>query len=291
MPRIATTIEAVRQAVAEARQAGRSIGLVPTMGALHAGHVSLIQRARAETDFVVVSIFVNPAQFGPDEDFARYPRPFDKDVEVCAAERVDLVFAPEPAVIYPAGFRTFVEVTQLQDVLCGASRPGHFGGVATVVLKLFNIVEPDAAFFGQKDAQQARLIQQMATDLNVPVRIVVCPIVREPDGLATSSRNRYLDPDQRRRATVLYHALEEARQRIVAGQRRGDEIIHLLRARIEPTPGARLDYAAVVDADTLQPLDHLQGRVLIALAVNFGSTRLIDNLLLEVPHATRPVRS
>jgi pantoate--beta-alanine ligase len=282
-PRITTTVDTVRQAVGHARTAGQTIGLVPTMGALHAGHASLLRSARAASDFVVASIFVNPTQFGPKEDFSRYPRPFEKDVEVCAAEGVHLVFAPEPATVYPPEFRSFVEVTGLQDVLCGASRPGHFRGVATVVLKLFNIVQPDVAFFGQKDAQQVRILQQMVADLNVPVRIVVCPIVREPDGLALSSRNQYLDANQRRRATVLCQSLQEIQQRVTVGERDAGKLREVLRTRITATPGTRLDYAAVVDADSLQPLDRVRGRVLVALAVYFGTTRLIDNVVLDVP--------
>src|SRR5262249_19807997 len=185
----------------------------------HEGHASLIRAARAETGFVVVSVFVNPTQFGPNEDLSRYPRPWENDLETCRRERVDLVFRPEPATMYPPGYRTFVEVTGLQDVLCGASRPGHFRGVATVVLKLFNLVHPNVAYFGQKDAQQVRIIQQMVRDLDVPVAVRVCPTVREPDGLALSSRNRYLDPDQRRRAVVLYQSLEDVRRRVEAGER------------------------------------------------------------------------
>jgi pantoate--beta-alanine ligase len=280
--RIATTIDTVRQAVQHARKTGLTIGLVPTMGALHAGHASLIRAARAGCDFVVVSIFVNPTQFGPNEDLASYPRPFEQDVALCKAEHVQLLFAPEPAVMYPAGFRTFVEVTELQDTLCGAARPGHFRGVASVVLKLFNIVQPDLAYFGQKDAQQARLLQQMTIDLNLSLRIVVCPIVREADGLALSSRNQYLDADQRRHATVLYQTLQAVRDRVIQGERQAAILIKHIRARIEAAPGARLDYAAVVDADTLQPLTQLDRRVLVALAVYFGSTRLIDNLLIDV---------
>jgi pantoate--beta-alanine ligase len=281
-PRIATTIDDVRQAVRHARQVGQTIGLVPTMGALHAGHVSLIRAARAGTDFVVVSIFVNPTQFGPKEDLASYPRPFDHDVGLCAAENVQVVFAPAPAVMYPPGYRTYVEVTELQEVLCGAARPGHFRGVATVVLKLFNIVQPDIAYFGQKDAQQVRILQQMTTDLDVPVRIAVCPIVREADGLALSSRNQYLDADQRRHATVLYQALQDVEQRAAHGERQSAALVQHLRTRIESTPGARLDYAAVVDADSLQPVTRLAGRVLVAVAVYFGRARLIDNLALEI---------
>jgi pantoate--beta-alanine ligase len=281
-PRIATTPDAVRQAVAHARRGGQTVGLVPTMGALHEGHASLIRAARAETDYVVVSIFVNPTQFGPREDLGKYPRPFDSDVALCAAEGVSLIFHPEPATMYPSGFCTYVEVTGLQDGLCGASRPGHFRGVATVVLKLFNIVQPDVAFFGQKDAQQARIIRQMVDDLDVPVRVVVSPIVREADGLALSSRNQYLSPAQRQRATVLHEALGLAARRITAGERSAAEIVREMTQRIAAAEEARLDYAAIVDAGTLQPLERVQGRVLVALAVWFGTTRLLDNVILEV---------
>ena len=281
-PLITTAIEDTRRAVAQARQHGLVIGLVPTMGALHAGHISLIRAARAETGFVVVSIFVNPTQFGPNEDFHRYPRPFEQDVQVCAAEGVDLIFHPEPAALYPAGFHTFVEVSDLQDVLCGTSRPGHFRGVTTVVCKLFNIIEPDYAYFGQKDAQQARIIQQVVRDLNLPISIKVQPIVREPDGLALSSRNQYLDANQRRQATVLSRSLEEVRARVTAGERNPDKLIQALKAPIATAPDARLDYAAIVAFETLRPVERLHGQVLVALAVHFGSTRLIDNILLKV---------
>ena len=281
-PLITTAIEDTRRAVAQARQHGLVIGLVPTMGALHTGHISLIRAARAETGFVVVSIFVNPTQFGPNEDFHRYPRPFEQDVQVCAAEGVDLIFHPEPAALYPAGFHTFVEVSDLQDVLCGTSRPGHFRGVTTVVCKLFNIIEPDYAYFGQKDAQQARIIQQVVRDLNLPISIKVQPIVREPDGLALSSRNQYLDANQRRQATVLSRGLEEVRARVTAGERNPDKLIQALKAPIATAPDARLDYAAIVAFETLRPVERLHGQVLVALAVHFGSTRLIDNILLKV---------
>jgi pantoate--beta-alanine ligase len=284
-PLTAATVEAVRQAVQQARGRKLRVSLVPTMGALHAGHASLIRAARAAPDFVVVSIFVNPTQFGPNEDLARYPRPLEQDLRLCAEERVDMVFVPEPAVMYPPGFRTYVEVHGLQDVLCGASRPGHFRGVATVVLKLFNIVQPDVAYFGLKDAQQVRVIERMVEDLNVPVRIQRCPIVREPDGLALSSRNRYLSAEQRGHATVLSRALEEVRQRAAAGERDAGVLQRLLAERVAATPGARLDYAALVDFDTLQPVAQLRGTVLAALAVFFGTTRLIDNILLTVSPA------
>lgn len=280
---VAKTIAEVRAAVAAARAGGATIGLVPTMGALHEGHASLLRAARAETGYVVATIFVNPAQFGPHEDLERYPRPLERDLAVCAEHGVRLAFVPAVAEIYPPNFRTYVEVHGLQDVLEGAARPGHFRGVATVVLKLFNIVQPDVAYFGQKDAQQARIITQMVEDLSVPVRLRICPIVREEDGLALSSRNQYLDAEQRRQATVLSHALQEARQRIEAGERNAATIEQALIHRIASAPAARIDYAAIVDADSLQPLDDVRGRVLIALAVRFGTTRLIDNLLLELP--------
>jgi pantoate--beta-alanine ligase len=281
-PLTTTTVEETRQAIAAARSRGLTIALVPTMGALHAGHASLVRAARAERVFVVVSIFVNPTQFGPQEDLSRYPRPFEDDRKVCEAEGVDLIFHPTPEVMYAPSFQTYVEVTQLQTVLCGASRPGHFRGVATVVLKLFNIVQPNTAYFGQKDAQQARLLMQMVSDLDVPVEVKLCPIVREPDGLAMSSRNVYLDPAQRQNATVLYRTLQSLRQRIKAGSREAGPLIDEARRIIEPTPGARIDYISIVDFDRLQPIDPLRGKVLIALAVFFGTTRLIDNILIEI---------
>jgi pantoate--beta-alanine ligase len=229
---------------------------------------------------VVVSIFVNPTQFGPHEDLARYPRPLEQDLARCAAAGVDLVFHPDVEVMYPAGFRTYVEVEGMSDVLEGASRPGHFRGVCTVVLKLFNLVQPNRAYFGQKDGQQARIIRQMAEDLNFCVEVVVEPTVREPDGLALSSRNRYLDADQRQQATVLHRALTEARARAVAGERDAGVLRRVLAEIVGSAPGALLDYAAVVDADSLQPIERLTGATLLALAVKFGNTRLIDNMLL-----------
>jgi pantoate--beta-alanine ligase len=281
-PAVAVTVQQAREALAAARGQGKLLGLVPTMGALHRGHTSLIDLARSECGFVVVSIFVNPIQFGPAEDYGRYPRPFEADLDQCAAASVDLVFAPTPEVMYPPGFRTFVEVADLEDVLCGASRPGHFRGVATVVLKLFTIVAPNRAYFGQKDAQQVRILQQMVRDLNVPVALVVGPTVREADGLALSSRNRYLDADQRRHAPVLFQALTEAKARIEAGEHDPEVVRRRFAERITATPGAVLDYAAVVDADTLRPPTRLTGPTLLAVAVRFGGTRLIDNLLIDV---------
>jgi pantoate--beta-alanine ligase len=275
------TIPDTRKAVAAARAAGQVIGFVPTMGALHDGHASLIRVAKHRCNFVVVSIFVNPAQFGPQEDLSRYPRTMPEDLALCEREGAALVFAPEPAEIYPDGFRTYVEVHELQDVLEGASRPGHFRGVATVVLKLFNIVQPDRVYFGQKDAQQARIIQQMVRDLDVPVRIVVAPTVREPDGLALSSRNRYLEPAQRQEAVALSQALSAVRCRVAAGERDAVALRQVLVDRITATPGAALDYAEIVDGDSLKPIEWLERPALAVLAVRFGATRLIDNLPLS----------
>jgi pantoate--beta-alanine ligase len=278
-PPVVSTEAPLRQAVTAARRAGKQVGFVPTMGALHAGHVSLIEAARAANSFVVASIFVNPTQFGPNEDFTRYPRPLEHDLDCC--DGVDLIFIPDAATMYPPGFQTFVQVKDLSDILEGASRPGHFQGVATVVLKLFNLVQPDQAYFGQKDAQQVRVIQQMVRDLNVPVEIVVCPTLREPDGLALSSRNQYLDANQRREATALNQALEKAAAMIRAGERNAAVIERAMADRIAATPEAVLDYAAAVDANTLRLVTPLEGRVLLALAVKFGATRLIDNRIVE----------
>jgi pantoate--beta-alanine ligase len=275
-------IEEVRGAVTGAREKNLKVGLVPTMGALHAGHIALIQAARRESAYVIVSVFVNPTQFGPHEDFSRYPRPFEADLGICRAEGVDLVFAPPPEVVYPEGFSTLVEVQGLQNVLEGASRPGHFRGVCTVVLKLFNMVSPDMAWFGQKDAQQVIVLKQMVRDLNMPVELYVCPIVRESDGLALSSRNVYLTPEQRSQAVALSQALAAARKRIESGERSGEAIQKFLAERVRATTGASLDYAAVVSARTLAPSQRLEGTVLLALAVRFGATRLIDNLVLLV---------
>ncbi len=282
-PEVVTSIEPARRAVAEARRRGLSVGLVPTMGALHEGHASLIRAARRETGFVVVSIFVNPTQFGPTEDLSRYPRPLAQDLDLCGREGADLVFHPSPATLYPSDFSTWVEVTGLQDVLEGAARPGHFRGVATVVLKLFNIVQPDRAFFGQKDGQQAQIIQRMVADLDVPVEVRVCPTIRAPDGLALSSRNAHLSAEERRHATCLFSALELGRTPIARGERDPEPVRLAMEGRIRGTPGAWLDYAAVVAADTLRPLDRLSGRVMLAVAVRMGTTRLIDNVVVEVP--------
>ena len=253
------------------------------MGALHQGHARLIAQSRAESDVVVVSIFVNPTQFGPAEDFDRYPRSIDDDLEQCTAAGADWVFAPDVATVYPHGPRsTFVEVPGLSDVLEGASRPGHFRGVATVVLKLLEIVRPDLAYFGQKDYQQQLLIRRMIQDLHVPVEIGTYPTVREPDGLALSSRNRYLDPGQRQSAVALYRALDRAKRAVADGERRADRIRQILHEPLESDRLIKLDYAEVADAETLEPLGDLgKGRRAVALVAAWvGSTRLIDNAML-----------
>jgi pantoate--beta-alanine ligase len=277
------SVAGVRGAVARAREAGLVIGLVPTMGALHDGHIRLIERCRAEAGRVAVSIFVNPTQFGPNEDFTRYPRPIEDDLARCRAAGVDLVFAPTASEIYPNGPQSaWVEVPGVSDILEGASRPGHFRGVATVVLKLFEIVRPDVAVFGQKDYQQQVVIRRMVDDLHVPVRIVTETTVREPDGLAMSSRNRYLAPPERQAATVLYEALKRARQAVLGGEVSANRVRQMMRETIESREGVRLDYAEIVDADTLGLLDQLGpgARAVALVAVRVGSTRLIDNLPL-----------
>jgi pantoate--beta-alanine ligase len=275
---IETRIAELRRTVDNARGAQKFIGFVPTMGALHEGHAELIRVARAATSFVVVSVFVNPTQFGPNEDFAKYPRTLEADQKVCAAAGADLIFAPPVEEMYPENSFTFVEVSKLGDHLCGASRPGHFRGVCTVVLKLLNIVQPDRAFFGAKDYQQGRIIGQMVRDLNVPVAVDLVPTVREPDGLALSSRNRYLSPTERSAAPRIYQALRNARDRARAGEIDAARLESALAAELSAIPGARLDYARVVDAVTLQPLVRLDKPAVAAVAVFLGTTRLIDNI-------------
>jgi pantoate--beta-alanine ligase len=282
--RVVTTIFDARVSVSAAKAGGKSVGLVPTMGALHEGHARLIERCRDETDYVVVSSFVNPTQFGPTEDFERYPRSPEADRLVCERAGADLIFAPGVAEMYPGGREasTLVEVPGLSDVLEGASRPGHFRGVATVVLKLFAIVQPDLAYFGAKDYQQQLVIRRMVADLNLPVTVRTVPTVREPDGLALSSRNRYLDPDQRRAAVVLSRALERARQAVAGGERDANRVRQVLTETIESEQRARLDYAEVADPETLEPLAEIEparGAVGL-LAVRVGTTRLIDNAKL-----------
>ncbi len=260
-----------------AHAAGKKIALVPTMGALHEGHLSLVREARRRGDVVVVSIFVNPTQFGPKEDFSKYPRDLEGDRRLLAELSVDCVFAPPVEEIYPDGFRTFVEVEEWGKRLCGASRPGHFRGVATVVAKLFNLVDPDIAIFGKKDAQQAILVRRMTRDLNLPVEIVICPIVREPDGLALSSRNRYLNAQERRAALVLSHSLHHAESLVRQAETRAAFIREEMERIFKNEPLARLDYIALVNPETLDPVQQIHDGTLIAVAAFVGTTRLIDN--------------
>ncbi|HEY4579701.1 MAG TPA: pantoate--beta-alanine ligase [Candidatus Acidoferrales bacterium] len=284
------TVEWMKQAARQARAEGRVIGFVPTMGALHAGHLSLVEAARRDSSPVVVSIFVNPKQFGPQEDFAKYPRPIEEDQAQLERLGVDCLFAPSVDEIYPPGFRTTVNVESLGDRLEGRARPGHFRGVATVVLKLLEIVAPQFAYFGRKDAQQLRVIRQMAADLALDAEMVTCPIVREADGLAMSSRNAYLLPQERRTASVLYRALDAARQAIAAGEHDAARLVEAMRGVLAAEPLAATDYAEIVDADSFQTVTRLRGACLALLAARIGATRLIDNMLIEIP-STSPVHS
>jgi pantoate--beta-alanine ligase len=260
---------------------GRVIGLVPTMGALHEGHTALVKRARQECSQVIASVFVNPKQFGPKEDYKKYPRDLEKDTERLAAVGVDVLFAPEAAAVYPDGFRTYVNVEGISDRLEGRSRPGHFRGVATVVLKLFEIVQPHFAYFGRKDAQQVRIISEMVRDLNLDTEIVVCPVVREADGLALSSRNAYLNSEERKAATVLHRALVAARNELTAGVRDALQLQSVMRRVIDGEPQATLDYAEIVSADTFEPVVRAARPCYALLAAFIGKTRLIDNMLIE----------
>jgi pantoate--beta-alanine ligase len=278
--KICKTIEEMRSASRDTRREGKRFGLVPTMGALHEGHLSLVRDAKAKSDVVAVSIFVNPLQFGPTEDLAKYPRSFERDGELLEREAVDIVFAPQPEEMYPKGAVTYVTVEGLSEKLCGRSRPGHFRGVATVVAKLFHIVEPDLAFFGQKDAAQATIIRRMVRDLNLPVEIVVCPIVRESDGLAMSSRNAYLSPQERKTALVANRSLTETKNRFDQGERNAIALIAVGKQIVAQEPAARLDYFEIVDPVTLDPMQKLTSPALVAVAVFIGNTRLIDNILL-----------
>jgi pantoate--beta-alanine ligase len=275
------TIDWMKEKSREARFEQRVIGFVPTMGALHAGHLALVERARRECSPVYASIFLNPAQFAAHEDLAKYPRPLEADTEKLAATRVDGLFLPQAAHIYPPGFSTYVQVDGLGDRLEGRMRPGHFRGVATVVLKLFEIVQPHYAYFGRKDAQQVRIVQQMVRDLNLDTEIVVCPVVREPDGLAMSSRNAYLSGEERKAATVLSRALSQAEKEIAAGVRDAMELVRAMRKVLDAEPRARVDYVAIVDAETFEPVVRVVRRSYALLAVHVGKARLIDNMLIE----------
>lgn len=278
---IVHTVEEVRGQVKEWRTAGLSVGLVPTMGYLHEGHKSLIDRAVKDNDRVVVSVFVNPMQFGPTEDLASYPRDLNRDAALCEAAGADLIFHPEPENMYSDDFSSFIDMSTLTKGLCGKSRPIHFRGVCTVVGKLFNIVQPDKAYFGQKDAQQLAVIRHMVNDLNFNLEIVGCPIIREADGLAKSSRNTYLSPEERQAALILSKSLERGRELIEAGERNAEIIKQAVTDLIQTEPLARIDYVELVDWNTLEPVERIEGPVLNAIAVYIGKTRLIDNHIYE----------
>ena len=280
--RIVKTVESLRRSVKKIKSQNKTIGFVPTMGALHDGHCSLIRKSRRENDIVVISIFVNPTQFGPKEDFKAYPRPEKKDILLAKKEKVDIIFYPSEKVMYPTGFLTNVHVDEITDRLCGATRPGHFRGVTTVVGKLLNIVTPDALYLGQKDAQQVIVLKRMIADLNFPVTVKVCQIIREPDGLAMSSRNKYLTPRQREGATVLFKSLKDARKRALAGEHNAANILRRMRTAIRKHSPGKIDYISCVDAHSLIPLKQLKGRVMVVLAVKFGQTRLIDNIIFYI---------
>jgi len=278
--KICPTINETRAACRSLRLRGKRLGLVPTMGALHEGHLSLVRAAKAQCDVVAVSIFVNPTQFGPAEDFGEYPRQLERDYQLLKKEGVDIVFAPSAEEMYPKGEVTWVTVERLSEKLDGRSRPGHFRGVTTVVAKLFHVVEPDVAFFGQKDAAQLAVIRRMARDLNFPVEIVACPIVREPDGLAMSSRNGYLRPDERLRALALHRSLRRVEEEFRAGERSAARLIAAASEVFAQEPEIRLDYFEIVDPDTLDPVERISQPTLVAVAVYVGTTRLIDNVVV-----------
>lgn len=277
---VTSSINDVREATKSCKKNAQTIGFVPTMGALHQGHFSLVEQARKFTDFVIVSIFVNPTQFSPNEDLDKYPRTFESDCDGCLNAGTDLIFAPTPEIMYPDENLTWVSVDKLTNYLCGASRPNHFRGVTTVVTKLFNIVQPDMAFFGQKDAQQLAVLKKMAQQLNMPVTIVGCPIVREHDGLAMSSRNKYLNPEERQQALCLSEAIKTAEQMFSDGTRNASEIIKYMSQTIADFPAAKIDYISIVDNELLQPVEIIEKPALTALAVYIGQTRLIDNVVL-----------
>ncbi len=280
--RIISKDEEMREAMREERSRGRRIGFVPTMGFLHEGHLSLVRESVRRTDVTVVSIFVNPTQFGTKEDFNEYPSDTDSDTQILMDEDVDYLFLPDKEEMYPEGFKTYVEVHSLQDKLCGLSRPGHFRGVCTVVLKLFHVVSPDIAFFGQKDAQQAIILKRMVQDLNLDMKIDVLPIVREKDGLALSSRNINLKPGERAAALVLSKSLEEARREVREGERDPEQIIKSIKEMIAAEPLAKIDYVEIVDRTNLDPVRKIEKEALAALAVFVGKVRLIDNAILRV---------
>ncbi|MCM8801441.1 MAG: pantoate--beta-alanine ligase [Candidatus Omnitrophica bacterium] len=283
--KIIRKINTLRRLIKKVKQDKKTIGFVPTMGALHEGHLKLIQQARKENDFVVVSIFVNPTQFGPKEDFKKYPRNLKQDAFLCRKEGVDVIFYPDIKQMYPEGFKTYVKVNDLSNLLCGRFRPGHFRGVTTVVTKLFNIVNPDLAYFGQKDAQQAIIIKRMVLDLNIPIKIKVIPIVRDKDGLALSSRNVYLNPQERKDAVILYQSLRLAKKMVKAGILETKKIIKKIKQLIHTKKTARIQYISIVDLENLKPISRIKDKGLLAMAVYIGDTRLIDNTILKNPKA------
>ena len=279
---VVKSTESVRVLVKAARSEGKKVGFVPTMGALHVGHISLIEAATKGCDFVVVSIFVNPTQFGEGEDFEKYPRPLEADLEICRKGGVDVVFVPTPEQMYQAENLTWVNVEKITEPLCGRFRPGHFRGVATVCAKLFNIVGADVAYFGQKDAQQAVVIRRMVDDLKMPLEIVVLPTVREDGGLAVSSRNKYLTEEQKKDARLIYKSLQKCREMIEAGNTDPEAITAEMRKILSQAPSIQIEYVSIVDAENLQKLDKIIGRVLAAVAVRIGPARLIDNIVLDI---------
>lgn len=281
--KVVTSVPAMQRLASAWHRQGRRIGLVPTMGYLHEGHLALVRLARLRSDYVVTSIFVNPIQFSPNEDLARYPRDFTRDQALLAQEGVEVIYCPDAAEMYPADFSTYVNVERLSEPLCGKSRPGHFRGVTTVVAKLFNAVKPHLAVFGAKDAQQALLVRRMARNLDYDLEVVVLPTVREPDGLAMSSRNSYLSPSDRREAPVLYRALQQAEKLIAQGERDPKKVVEAISRLIMRGSAARVEYVSIVDADNLGEVPEIRGEVLIALAAFFGKTRLIDNILVQAP--------
>ncbi len=276
-------INEMSKACLAGRREGKTIGFVPTMGFLHNGHVSLIKKARVENDMVVVSVFVNPIQFLPGEDFSSYPRSFENDKKICKDEKVDILFFPSAEEIYPLRFSTFVEETDLSLPLCGKDRPGHFKGVTTVVLKLFNIIQPDTAYFGQKDAQQALVIKKMTEDLNIPVKVKVMPIIREKDGLAMSSRNRYLSADERRKAPAIYESLKMAEKMILEGEINALKIKKRIAEAVNSATGGKIDYIEIVCPVSMKALKRVESGALIAIAVKLGVARLIDNIIVKTP--------
>ncbi|GKX29580.1 pantothenate synthetase [Vallitalea longa] len=280
--RVFNSIVDLREYLAAFRQENKSIGLVPTMGYLHKGHISLIDKSVQENDITVLSIYVNPTQFGPNEDYGKYPSNIENDKKLAQKAGADIVFIPDNTIMYSNNHLTYVTVDKLTDNLCGQSRPTHFRGVTTIVTKLFNIVQPHRAYFGQKDAQQALVIKKMVKDLNMPVDIITCPIVREKDGLALSSRNAYLNNDERKQAPILYQSLQKSKSYIENGERSSSVIKNIIKEMIGEKPSTNIDYISIVSEDTLEDINLIKGNILIALAVKIGNTRLIDNLRMEV---------